>query len=368
MYNIGVHKKQLLILLFFVATTLVIIKLTAKEEIVEAHLLISPTPLSLSPSGEKLAFVTTEKNDSELTDRIQIMNTDGSNLQQITITHGMVNGSLAWSSDSKKIVFSVVDNEAKAIHVRIVDVQSLKDKEMTTCNNLDFTPRWSPDGNEIYFVRVKKDIHLRHKNNLLKEPSYPINLWRVNIDSNQEEQLTTTNDIYPLSWDWKQDGKRCFYLVTKGKFTEVRSVDIQATKEEKVYTLKGWGHGARFISCSPNEGNILFFRQTDLVKTDLWLLKADGSDKKKLSSKRCVLMPTWITDNQILTVDEKGGMWNFDIEKNQYKRLGLEVTSRHPVWGTKANKVFFVKGNGTIWAMDEDGSNPQRIYPAILSP
>jgi len=79
-------------------------------------------------------------------------------------------------------------------------------------------------------------------------------------------------------------------------------------------------------------------------------------------------MPTWIMENRILTVDEKGGMWDFDIGKNQYKKLGLEVTSRDPVWENKTNKVFFVKKGRTIWAMDEDGSNPQQIYPAILSP
>lgn len=339
-----------------------------KEGIAKARLIISHTPLSLSPSGEKLAFVTVEKDDSEWIERMQIMNIDGSNLQQITVTPGSVEDSLAWSSDSKKIAFSIVDNETKTMHVHIVDVQSLKDKEVTTANTSDFAPKWSSDGTKICFVRIKKDIRLGPKNNLPKEPSCLSNLWWLNIDSNQEKQLTTTNNIYPLSWCWSQDGKRCFYLVTKGNLTEVRSVDIQTMKEEEVYSLKGWQHGARFISCSPNGGNILFFWQIDIVKGNLWLLKADGSDKKKLSSKRCALMPTWITGNRILTVDKKGRMWDFAIEKNQYQRLGLEVTNRHPVGGGKTNKVFFVKEGRTIWAMDEDGSNPQQIYPAILPP
>lgn len=368
MHNIGIHKKYLLILLFFVVIIVVTTIFIAKGGFPKAPLLISPTPLSLSPSGEKLAFVTMEETDPKLTGTIQIMNTDGSNLQQITVSPGVIEGSLAWSSDSKKIALSVVNNETKTIHIHTVDVQSLKDKEVTTSDDKDLTAKWSPDGNKICFVRIKH-IHLRRKNNLPKELSYQSNLWLANIDSNQEEQLTIINNVDPLSWDWGQDGKRVFFLVTEENLTEVWSVDIQTRKEEKVYSLKGWEHGACFISCSPNGGNLLFFWQSsDIVKGNLWLLKADGPDKKKLSSKRCALMPTWITDNRILTVDEKGGMWDFDIEKNQYKRLGLEVTSRHPVWGTKANKVFFVKVGRTIWAMDEDGSNPQQIYPAILSP
>lgn len=271
-----------------------------------------------------------------------------------------------WSFNSKKVAFSIIDNNTRTIHIHIVDVQSLKDKEVTTGNSGDFTAKWSSDGNKIGFVRMK-NIHSKGKKNLKKLPSRS-NLWLVDIDNNQEKQLTTTNNVYPLGWDWGHNDEKCFYLVRKGGLIEVWSIDIQARKEEKLYSLKGWESGARFISCSPNGENILLFWQSSLVKGDLWLLKADGSDKTKLSSKKCALMPTWITDNRILTVDKKGGMWDFDIEKNQYKRLGLEVTSREPAWGAKTNKIFFIKEGRTIWTMNGNGSNPQQIYPEILSP
>ena len=147
MHNVRSHKKYLLVLLFFVVITIsiavVVITISiAKDGIIKARLIISHTPLSLSPSGEKLAFVTMEKNDADLTEIMQIMNIDGSNLQQITVTPRSVEDSLAWSSDSKKIAFSIVDNETKTMHVHIVDVQSLKDKEVTTANTSDFAPKW----------------------------------------------------------------------------------------------------------------------------------------------------------------------------------------------------------------------------------
>ncbi|MCK5173592.1 MAG: hypothetical protein KAR47_09380 [Planctomycetes bacterium] len=370
MQKLGTQKKYLLILLFLVVTATVVVTTTfiAKEAVTKDLLLIAPTILSPSPSGEKLAFEMWERTDSTFTARIQIMNMDGSNLQQITETPGFLNGPLAWSSDSKKIAFGVVNNETKTMHIHTVDVQSFEDKEVTTSDHKDSTAKWLPDGNKICFVRMMKNIHSTRKNDLPKELFVLSNLWLANIDSNQEEQLTTINEVYPLSWDWGQEGKRVFFLVRRGNLTEVWSVDIQTRKEEKLYSLKGWEKGARFLSCSPNGGNLLFFWQSsDLVEGNLWLLKADGSDEKELSSKRCALMPTWITDNRILTIDEKGGMWDFDIERDQYKRLGSEVTSRPPVWGTKTNKVFFVKGR-TIWAMEADGSNQRRIYPEILSP
>ncbi len=357
-------KNKILKKYFFVLSYYIVTIFIAEQGIAKTLPLISPTNLSLSPSGGKLTFVTIEENDTNMDSRIQIMNIDGSKLQQITVIPGLLQGSLGWSSDSRKIAFSIVNNENKTMHIHTVDVQSLKDKEVTTSDNKDLTAKWSPDGNKICFVRIAE-----RKNNLPKELSSLSNLWLVNIDSNQEEQLTTINKVYPLSWDWGQDGKKGFYLVTKGDLTELWSVNIQSRKEGKIYSLKGWEYGARFISCSPNGENILFFWQSsDLVKGNLWLLKADGSDKKKLSSKRCALMPTWISDNRILTVDDKGGMWNYDIEKNRHKRLGLEATNRPPVWGTKTNKVFFVKEGRTIWAMDEDGSNPRQIYPEMLSP
>ena len=266
MHNIGIHKRYLIIILFFVVIVVTTIFI-AKEGFPKDLLIISPTPLSLSPSREKLAFVTVEKTDPKLTGTIQIMNTDGSNLQQITVTAGFIEGSLAWSSDNKKIAFSVINNETKTIHIHTVDVQSLMDKEVTTNDNKDLSAKWSPDGNRICFVRIKD---LRHKNNLPKDLSYQTNLWLANIDSSQEEQLTTINNVYPLSWDWGRDGKRVFFLVTEGNLTEVWSVNIQTRKEEKVYSLKGWEDGACFISCSPNGGNILFFWQSlDIVKGNL---------------------------------------------------------------------------------------------------
>jgi len=266
MHNIGIHKRYLIIILFFVVIVVTTIFI-AKEGFPKDLLIISPTPLSLSPSREKLAFVTVEKTDPKLTGTIKIVNTDGSNLQQITVTAGFIEGSLAWSSDNKKIAFSVINNETKTIHIHTVDVQSLMDKEVTTNDNKDLSAKWSPDGNRICFVRIKD---LRHKNNLPKDLSYQTNLWLANIDSSQEEQLTTINNVYPLSWDWGRDGKRVFFLVTEGNLTEVWSVNIQTRKEEKVYSLKGWEDGACFISCSPNGGNILFFWQSlDIVKGNL---------------------------------------------------------------------------------------------------
>lgn len=329
--------------------------------------IISPATLSLSPSREKLAFVTMEENDSELTEIIQIVDVNGADLRQIPVVSGLVDGQLTWSSDNENIAFTIVDNENKTIHIHVAEIKSLKVQEVTTSkSNKDFSPKWLTNSDKIACVRIGSS-DTSHNDNQSNKLSTSSNLWMIDINSHQDEQLTTTNDVYPLSWDIVQGRKKGVYLIKKGDITEVWSVDIQTKEEEKIYSLKGWEKGARFISCSPNGRNLLLFWQSsDVVKGDLWLLNADGSDKKKLSSKRCALMPTWITDSRILTVDKKGNMWELDIEGNKYKRLGWEITNRQPVWDTKTNRVFFVKESKKIWAMDGDGSNPKQIYPAIL--
>jgi len=349
----------------YLLTSFMVMCFISAYGITDTHSLLSPVPLSLSPSQEKLAFVTIVKIDDRIAETINIINVDGSNLQQIPVASGLVDGCLSWSFDSNRIAFSIVDNKAKTVAITAVDVQTLIKKEITTGKG-DFSPKWSPNNlNIIYFIKMTQ-AGPTDKNELTNQSSVS-NLWLVDVNNTQETQLTTINNVYALSWDITEDGKRCYYLATKGDTTEIWTTNLQTMHTQKLYNLKG--KGARFISCSSSGEDILFFWQDllqffwlDLLQGDLWLLKADGSDKKKLSNKHCALMPIWMADRQIVTVDEKGSIWQLNISDNQYKKLASKVTGRQPTWDPKQQRLFFVKKSKEIWLMDRDGSNSRQIY------
>lgn len=97
---------------------------------------------SISPDGKKIAYAKIESNNSR---NIWVMNIDGSNAQQLTISKEEFAGFPKWSPSGKKIVFQ--SNKKKGnFDIFVMNANGTGLVQLTTNESEDLTPFWSKDG------------------------------------------------------------------------------------------------------------------------------------------------------------------------------------------------------------------------------
>jgi Tol biopolymer transport system component len=106
-------------------------------------------PARWSPDGEKILFKTYSTVD-DLSGKIWVVNSDGSNPQVLLDFPDADEGAAAWSPDGTKIAFSSDiggDHDLYVMNADGTNVQALTDN-----NSDDGSASWSPDGAQIAFM------------------------------------------------------------------------------------------------------------------------------------------------------------------------------------------------------------------------
>jgi Tol biopolymer transport system component len=149
---------------------------------------------SWSPDGQTIAFVSSHEGNNE----VYTINLDGSNLTNLTKNKSS-DGFPSWSPDGERIVFSSDRNESNSLFVMTRDGS---DVTQVTNNTNDIAPDWSAATNKIIFQRRLS----RFKSQLFS------------IDPNGEnlKSISSGDDLefYPK---WSPDGTRI--LFTAGDMT-----------------------------------------------------------------------------------------------------------------------------------------------------
>lgn len=101
---------------------------------------------SISPDGRRIAYAKIESNNTR---NIWVMDIDGSNAQQLTVSKEEFAGFPKWSPSGTKIVFQ--SNKKKGnFDIFVMNANGTGLMQLTTNESDDLTPFWSNDG-YIYF-------------------------------------------------------------------------------------------------------------------------------------------------------------------------------------------------------------------------
>jgi Tol biopolymer transport system component len=199
---------------------------------------------SYSPNGKQIVFVRAFKQIDLWT-----MNADGSKLRRLTSTKGTQEGDPAWSPDGQQIAFDV-KGRADRRGIWVVGADRHDRRRLT--NGVDTSPTWSPDGSEIAFQRDDaatqtdgiyvvpaaggtptrlsaptesggiSDLRPAWSpdgSRILFASDRPgtvrLDLWEMNPDGSDPEQVTNTPSIDEDSPVWSPDGQKIAF-VTEG--------------------------------------------------------------------------------------------------------------------------------------------------------
>jgi len=151
-----------------------------------------------SPNGDKIAFTRVEPKEvgsEEYVRDIYIMDTDGSNIQQITDMQGNETAS-DWSPDGDKIIFSrdPVDENSDS-ELFTVNIDNGETTQLTDNSVSENRARYSPDGSQIAFSRRDGDR---------------MDIFLMSTENGERQQLTD-HPINDLEASWSPDGSKIVF-------------------------------------------------------------------------------------------------------------------------------------------------------------
>lgn len=234
-------------------------------------------PSSWSPDGRKLAFVS-ERSGSY---NIYAMSVDGSK-STVQLTHDSEGtGSPSWSPDGRRIAFSTWREGDSEIYVMNPDGTNIV--QLTDSDADEDAPSWSPDGQKIAFTLFPRSIF---------DPDSEI--FVMDADGNNTRQLTDndTFDYFPV---WSPDGGAILFTSTSATTGWVKNNTdtYQRRYDTNIYVMKADGSDIRQlthdnisgdISWSP-DGQYMAFSyasQSPFVKSEIYVMKANGSGRRPL--------------------------------------------------------------------------------------
>jgi CxxC motif-containing protein (DUF1111 family) len=210
---------------------------------------------AFSPDGTKITF---DRNRN-----IFVMNSDGTNLQQLTSTG--LDSDAPWSPDGTKIAFT-----SKRTGVSQIFTMNADGTNPTNISNaptfIDSLPSWSPDGTKIAFNRALPGTQQQ-------------NIWTMNADGTGQVAITAGifRDEHPT---WSPDGTTIAFHSNRDGNLEIYKVPsvggliTRLTNNPAVDANPAW---------APNNSAIAF---TSLRSGSarIWIMETNGSRPSQISA------------------------------------------------------------------------------------
>lgn len=292
---------------------------------------LSPTSAIAAESSEQIAFVSERSGSPQL----WIMNSDGSNLRQITaIKDGACQPD--WAPDGKRLVFiSPCPSMASGRYTQypgsslhIIHSDGTGQIDLPLAPEGDFDPAWSPDGKEIAFTSLKNGRPRIYSLNLStngrtdlshtayedRQPAWSPDgkrlafvrlygseqIWIMNADGSNQKQVTRSNDLNDFWPAWTPDGEILFFGQSTSAsllpwLMAIRQEDFGTDREFKVPAFKQTDFG--FIAqaqVSPDNHWIVFEGWSGPDSHEIWVMTVSGAERQPLTSGSSLnYSPVW---------------------------------------------------------------------------
>ena len=185
--------------------------------------------LALSPDAKKVAFVVRGEVFAASAK-------DGGDATRVTDTPG-AEEQIAWAPDSRRLAYS--SDRDGPWHVYVYDFGTRTERQLTRGSENDISPRWSPDGKQLSFVRGGDELHV------------------LDVASGSERKLATAwlsrpPFVDPREVAWSPDGKWLAYVTGVGakQFANVFAVPVAGGTPRQVSWLSNGNGGG--LSWSPD--------------------------------------------------------------------------------------------------------------------
>ena len=253
-----------------------------------------------SPDGGKIVFEKWDENGTGSKAAIWVVNSDGTNLKQLTLKAKFDFTGPKWSHNGKKILFYTWGNDSK---VWLMDSDGSNPKELFN----GYASAWTPD-DRIAFVRNSSGAN---------------ELVTVNIDGTDERK------ILPVSFEidppvWSPDGTKIAISDSRSGNWDIFVINADGSNERQ---LTGDLKDEWNPSWSPDGTKIVYhkFIQRHFDEKgnpkgddfDIMVMNSDGSNKIKLNiDVGFQAFPSWSPDGRKIAFF-KNGIWVMNLKSSE---------------------------------------------------
>ena len=355
------NRIQRSILLLGIAVCLIYIGISfSKEESAVAALSAANSQLFLATNvkstGPEYKIIYESEGD------LYMMNMQGNNKVNITNSPSITESRPLWSPDGTQIAYLAytVEDENEAFVMNVDGSDSINISQGLVDNYL--APAWSPDSSKLLFVSErtgKGDIYV------------------VNRDGTNLTNLTNSPDSDESHPAWSPDGLKIAFSHGNTYYLRIKVMDANGAN---VITLADALGGNLRPAWSPDGSQIAFSSGRDSDDYDLFLMNADGSNQRNMTSginTYYLLGPfLWSPDSAYISFAVETRVYptgNSDIYRVHVLDSTIENLTPSqvddeflgPQWTPDGTRMFFYSeewnGPNDIFVMDANGSNMQNI-------
>ncbi len=249
--------------------------------------------------------------------QLYMMEPDGSNLIQLTHTEDFGYSFPRWSADGKTIAF--MSGKGNSPHSRTINLIDANGKIIRGLVSQGGAPVWSPDGRRIAF---SKDARCGG-------PCSGVDVCILDLDSKTQRNLTNTEDIDEVVWDWSPDGG--FLLI------EWFDPTLKREQDYEIYIMDTTGTYITRLTnndigdISPrwsSDGSRIAYSAFDGKDWDIFVMDADGSNKRNLSNDDYLFSssPCWSPDGTkiLFTATDGSVQQQRDLEVVNIYRINID--------------------------------------------
>lgn len=342
-----------------------------------------------SPDGKSIAFIRNFPDHNEI---ILIPALGGAERK---LYEKASYASVSFSPDGNFLAHANLDTSKNEAGIFSINLQTNEKKQVTFPENkiVDHTPRFSPDGKKLAFIR-----HFS---------SFDREIFVVPTEGGEPRQITKDNvRIYGLAWN--NDNKKLFFtsfrdanrlnlwqvslsggelqLIPTGS-KELQSLAVspdgktiafaEETADENIWEIDGKQSRTLIRSTradhSPQlspDGNQIVFASDRTGNYEIWIADADGKNQRQLTnSENSKGSPRFSPDGKFIVYDaqstDKTDVYIISANGGESKKLmESDKNGFLPAWSADGKSVFFISnrsGEDQIWKISAQGGEAVQI-------